>query len=93
MLMSSRRSFLTGLGASIIAAPAIVRADSLLPLRGILMPCHEIKLYAGALNFVDCDTYYDAIYREVIKDGLARLKRFPELFLWSDDVMSSAARD
>lgn len=32
-----RRSFLTGLGISLIAAPAIVRAGSLMPVRGIVM--------------------------------------------------------
>lgn len=33
----NRRSFLAGLG-SLIAAPAIVRASSLMPVRGIVMP-------------------------------------------------------
>ncbi len=36
--MTTRRSFLTGLGASLIAAPAVVRAVSLMPVRGIVMP-------------------------------------------------------
>ena len=36
MLTSSRRTFLTGLGASLIAAPAIVRFASLMPVRGIV---------------------------------------------------------
>jgi hypothetical protein len=35
--MTSRRAFLSGLG-SIIAAPAIVKASSLMPVRGIVMP-------------------------------------------------------
>ena len=34
--MSSRRGFLTGLGASLLAAPAIVRAGSLMPVRAIV---------------------------------------------------------
>lgn len=34
----NRRGFLLGLGTSIIAAPAIVRAASLMPVRGIVMP-------------------------------------------------------
>lgn len=33
----SRRSFITGL-AAFVAAPAIVRATSLMPVRGIVMP-------------------------------------------------------
>jgi hypothetical protein len=33
-----RRSFLLGLGASLVAAPAVVRATSLMPVRGIVMP-------------------------------------------------------
>lgn len=34
MIEASRRSFLRGLGASLIAAPAIVRVASLMPVRG-----------------------------------------------------------
>ena len=34
-LIPSRRSFLTGLGASLIAAPAIVRVESLMPVRAL----------------------------------------------------------
>lgn len=37
-MIQSRRTFLTGLSASIIAAPAIVRAASLMPVRGIVQP-------------------------------------------------------
>jgi hypothetical protein len=33
--MTSRRSFITGLGALFIAAPAIVRASSLMPVKAI----------------------------------------------------------
>jgi hypothetical protein len=36
MLTPSRRSFITGM-AALIAAPAIVRASSLMPVRGIIM--------------------------------------------------------
>lgn len=32
-----RRSFITGLGAALIAAPAIVRAGSLMPVRNMLI--------------------------------------------------------
>lgn len=34
----NRRGFFLGLGASLVAAPAIVRAASLMPVRGIVMP-------------------------------------------------------
>lgn len=34
----NRRGFLLGLGASLIAAPAIVRAGSLMPVRAIVQP-------------------------------------------------------
>lgn len=37
-MITSRRSLLTGLGASLIVAPAIVRAVSLMPVRGVVMP-------------------------------------------------------
>ena len=37
----SRRTFLTGLSASIIAAPAIVRFASLMPVRGIIQATPE----------------------------------------------------
>lgn len=33
MIIQSRRGFMTGLGASMLAAPAIVRATSLMPVR------------------------------------------------------------
>ena len=34
LIVPSRRGFLTGLGAALITAPAIVRAASLMPIRG-----------------------------------------------------------
>jgi hypothetical protein len=36
-LLTSRRSFLTGLGAVLAAAPAIVRARSLMPVRNMIL--------------------------------------------------------
>jgi hypothetical protein len=36
-MLIARRSFLAGLGA-LIAAPAVVRADVLMPLRGVVVP-------------------------------------------------------
>src|SRR5258708_39807608 len=37
-MIMHRRGFLTFLGTGLIAAPAIVRAASLMPIRGIIMP-------------------------------------------------------
>jgi hypothetical protein len=35
VILSSRRSFITGLGALFIAAPAIVRATSIMPVKAL----------------------------------------------------------
>jgi len=40
-MTTTRRAFLTGLGGALIAAPAIVRASSLMPVRGIVMAVEE----------------------------------------------------
>lgn len=40
-MITSRRSFLTGLGAALITAPAVVRASSLMPVRGLVMPVEQ----------------------------------------------------
>jgi hypothetical protein len=58
-----RRTFLTGLAASLIAAPAIVRAASLMPVRGIVQPTTEdiYKLLAQRIH--------DA--QEIMKQNLA----------------------
>ena len=44
-MISSRRSFITGL-ASLIAAPAIVRVASLMPVRGIVLDTSPEDIYA-----------------------------------------------
>jgi hypothetical protein len=36
-MVASRRLFLVGVGASLVAAPAVVRAGSLMPLRGVVL--------------------------------------------------------
>lgn len=41
--MISRRSVVAGLGA-IIAAPVLVRASSLMPVRGIIMPVTDLSI-------------------------------------------------
>lgn len=37
-MVASRRGFLSILGSGLIAAPAIVKCASLMPVRGIIMP-------------------------------------------------------
>lgn len=50
----SRRRMLGGIGA-LFAAPAIVRASSLMPVRGIIMPKQIVwrKLYGGQLLTIE----------------------------------------
>jgi hypothetical protein len=43
-MLQTRRGLLFGIGASLIAAPAIVRAASLMPVRGIVQP---VGSYSG----------------------------------------------
>lgn len=59
MLAVNRRSFLTGLG-SLIAAPAIVRASSLMPVRGIVMPTQSLPLVLGDSIFWYVSEIHDA---------------------------------
>jgi hypothetical protein len=40
--MTSRRSFLLGLGASLIAAPAIVRIANIMPVRALRPPDEDL---------------------------------------------------
>ena len=59
----ARRSFLTGLAASALAAPAIVRAASLMPVRGIVMDApiwQELKYpgFNGPTRYFGYDVYY-----------------------------------
>lgn len=57
----NRRSFLFGVGASMIAAPAIVRAASLMPIRGIVMPIAEESFPVGTV-FLDTNTLYNVCF-------------------------------
>lgn len=58
-MISSRRSFLTGLG-SLLAAPAIVKASSLMPVK--------------ALSAADLDDLVERMYRESLEylDGMSQ---------------------
>jgi hypothetical protein len=52
----SRRSFFTGLGASLIGAPAVItRPGLLMPLRGILLPLAPTAFFM----------MYPSIYRDI----------------------------
>ena len=56
-MISSRRSFITGL-AALVAAPAIVRVASLMPVRGIVMPI----TYQGVLLEFDQPHTFTVLY-------------------------------
>jgi hypothetical protein len=43
----NRRKLITGIGVSLLAAPAIVRYSSLMPVRGIIVPVSNDVTVAG----------------------------------------------
>ena len=47
--MTTRREFLLGISTALISAPVIVRAASLMKIRGIVMPLQE-----NYYGFCDC---------------------------------------
>ena len=61
-----RRSFLTGFGASLIAAPAIVRASSLMPVRGIILPIDFKSIWARELHYLLID---QRMFADLIASG------------------------
>src|SRR5580700_12140815 len=63
----ARRSFLTGLGALLVAAPAIVRATSIMPVKTIT-DWQELR-YAGDGTF-KYYSGYDVLYDRRINDLL-----------------------
>ena len=60
LIVPSRRSFLRGLGA-ILAAPAIVTASNLMPIRGLVMPPEN---WMG-FGIESADGVYDFDYAEL----------------------------
>src|SRR5260221_9980336 len=58
LIVPSRRGFLTGL-AALLAAPAVVRADSLMPIsaRHLITRIGEIKPHVGAIppGWIECN--------------------------------------
>jgi hypothetical protein len=54
-MITSRRSFLLGLGSALVAAPAVVRAASLMPVRGIIQ---DVGVEYGVIS---ADMYGDLV--------------------------------
>jgi len=74
---TSRRGFLGGLGATLITAPAIVKAASLMPVRGLIMPLDENLLIHAtervAYSYIDSRAAIAlgyAITKKAIDDNL-----------------------
>ena len=59
MRLIRRRSFLIGLAAGIFA-PAIVRAESLMPVRSIIMPPALVVPRAAVMGVPRCDVCFGA---------------------------------
>jgi hypothetical protein len=55
MIIPSRRSFLLGLGSALVAAPVVVRAASLMPVRGIIQ---DVGVEYGVIS---ADMYRDLV--------------------------------
>lgn len=53
MIEPSRRGFITGL-ISLVAAPAVVRAGSLMPVRGDVLDWREVIRSAPEVPFTNC---------------------------------------
>ena len=74
-IIQSRRLFITGLGA-IIAAPAIVKVSSLMPIKSIVYNPYydgfdhlaDALKYAVMQRYVKCYEYEDQIKIEAMKD-------------------------
>ena len=70
-MITSRRSFLTGLGAALITAPAIVRAGSLMPVKQMptvedlndLLRRRVDGAYAAMLENLDRNLFGDVQYK------------------------------
>jgi hypothetical protein len=68
MVELARRSFLTGLGAVLVAAPAIVRATSIMPVKRMPVELRydgygNVRVYSG-YDVVDNDLS-DLLYRRI----------------------------
>lgn len=50
----NRRTIIVGATASLIAAPAVVRAASLMPVRGIVLPSEPVQYNFAQRLYLDC---------------------------------------
>lgn len=71
----ARRGFLFGAAASLVAAPAIVRAGSLMPVRGIVMDDGWVRIHWAVIDRMlreDARRFYDTQqfinFRQVLVD-------------------------
>ena len=99
--MTTRRQFLIGISAALVSAPAIVRAGSLMKVRGIVMPLP--KNYFGFCDRLAIDLRYkEGLLRgrtltRMIEEGL--LRHIPphelayDLARWGTTELSLAARE
>jgi hypothetical protein len=79
LISPSRRGFLTGLGAVLIAAPAIVRAGSLMPVKAFVADYPPITLNGVPLVF----DVFDSGYWSVIDPLTLSMVRGQGLVCWS----------
>jgi len=99
--VTTRRRFLIGISAALVSAPAIVHAQSLMSVRGIVMPLHQN--YYGWCDRLAINLHYhsgelrgSALIR-LIDEGL--LKHVPPAILaydlarWGTAQLSSTARE
>src|SRR3974377_1951005 len=100
-LMHTRRQFLIGISASLVGSTAIVRAGSLMQVRGIVMPLHQnyygwCDRLAINLRYHSGELRGSALIR-LIDEGL--LKHIPPAILayasprWGTAQLSATARE
>ena len=101
-LMITRRKWLIGISAVLVSAPAIVRIESLMKVRGIAVPIHP-KNYYGFCDRLCINSRYQngelrgRILIRLIDEGL--LKHIPpavltyDLARWGTAELSLAARE
>ena len=100
-LITTRRQFLIGISAALVSSPAIVRAGSLMQVRGIVMPIHQnyygwCDRLAINLRYHSGELRGSALIR-LIDEGL--LKHIPPAILaydlarWGTAQLSATARE
>jgi len=71
-IIESRRSFVAGLGALFIAAPAIVRASSIMPVKALQLegwPLYEVAPFEwGSLDFTIAIDLSREAYEKICRD-------------------------